>query len=200
MVNIAHLLLAAGCSKRMGKPKQLLPWGDITLIEHQINTLLETGQDIVVVLGAYANEILPIIKKLPVSIYINNNWAEGMGRSIAYGTEMISNKFHDTNGVLISLIDQPLVTKFHFQKMISSFQPSNKLIIVSQSSSGWKGVPVLFDSCYFDLLKSLKQEEGAKKIIQKESRNVRFVNADNLLIDIDTPDVYHKMIQTLFNK
>ncbi len=199
MVNITHLLLAAGCSKRMGKPKQLLPWGNKTLIEHQINTLLETGQDVVVVLGAYANKILPIIKKFPVSIYTNSNWAEGMGSSIAYGTEMISNKFRDTNGVLISLIDQPLVTKFHFQKMISSFQPSNKLIIVSQSSSGWKGVPVVFDSCYFNLLKTLKGEEGAKKIIKKESRNVRYVNANNLLADIDTPDTYNKMIQTLFN-
>ncbi len=200
MVNITHLLLAAGCSKRMGKPKQLLPWGELTLIEHQINTLLETDQDVVVILGAYANEILPIIRRLPVSIYINKNYDEGMGSSIAYGTEMISNKFHDTNGILISLIDQPLVTTFHFLKMIGRFQPSKKMIIVSQSSSGWKGVPVLFDSCYFDLLKTLKHEEGAKRIIPKESRNVRYVNADNLLTDIDTPDVYHKMIQTLFNE
>ena len=74
------------------------------------------------------------------------------------------------------------------------------MIIVSQSSSGWKGVPVLFDSCYFDLLKTLKKEEGAKKIIPKESRNVKYVNADNLLTDIDTPEVYHEMIQTLFNE
>ena len=200
MVNITHLLLAAGCSKRMGTPKQLLPWGDITLIEHQINTLLETGQDVVVVLGAYANEILPIIKKMPVTIYININWAEGMGGSIAYGTEMLSTKFHDTNGVLISLIDQPLVTLSHFLKMINSFQPSKKRIIVSESSTGWKGVPVLFDACYFDLLKTLKQEEGAKKIMQQESGNIKCVNADNLLRDIDTPESYDKMIQTLFNK
>ena len=118
MVNITHLLLAAGGSNRMGTPKQLLPWGNITLIEHQINTLLETGHNVVVVLGAYANDILPIIKKLPVTICINNNWENGMGASIAFGTEMISNKFHDASGVLISLIDQPLVTTLHFQKML----------------------------------------------------------------------------------
>jgi len=198
MVNITHLLLAAGGSNRMGTPKQLLPWGNITLIEHQINTLLETGHNVVVVLGAYANDILPIIKKLPVTICINNNWENGMGASIAFGTEMISNKFHDASGVLISLIDQPLVTTLHFQKMISSFQPLKKMIIVSQSSSGWKGAPVLFDAGYLEVLKTLKLDEGAKKIMQQESENIQSVNADNLLTDIDTPESYQKMIQTLF--
>lgn len=197
MVKIMHLLLAAGSSKRMEEPKQLLHWGNKTLIEHQIATLLETSHDIMVVLGANANKILPIIKKLPISIYLHKNWAEGMGSTIAYGISKISNEMPNIDGVLISLIDQPLVTKSHFRQLINSFQPSKKMIVASQSSEGWLGVPALFDASYFDELKTLKQDVGAKRIIQKHSNNVTSLNADNLLTDIDTPETYNNIVQTI---
>ena len=57
MTKISHILIAAGESKRIGKPKQLLDWGSVTLIENQIRTLLKTEENIYVVLGAYYNEI-----------------------------------------------------------------------------------------------------------------------------------------------
>jgi len=71
MNNIQHLMLAAGASKRMGKPKQLLQWGKETLIEHQIHVLLEANNKISVVLGAYSDKISEIINKLPIDIYTN---------------------------------------------------------------------------------------------------------------------------------
>ena len=73
MANIQLLLLAAGSSSRMGSPKQLLSWGSKTLIEHQIKELLDTGNLVSVVLGAYANEIIDVIDKLPIEIYVNEN-------------------------------------------------------------------------------------------------------------------------------
>jgi len=199
MGNIQVLLIAAGASKRMGKPKQLLPWGGGSLVEHQIKVLLETKKPLSLVLGAYADKIIPLIEKFSIAKYRNEDWEKGMGTSIAYGVKKLLDKDPTVDGVLISLIDQPLIQPAHFKKMLKLFQPGKKQIIVSKSKDGWSGAPVLFDAVYFKELQKLKGDEGAKKIIQKESRNVTYVNASNLLTDIDTPDSYHKMIQTLFN-
>lgn len=195
MSKIVHLLLAAGESKRMKQPKQLLTWGNKTLIEHQIHTLLGTNQDVIVILGAYADEIFPVIKDFPIKTVTNKQWTKGMGTSIVYGIEMLRGNFPNTDGVLISLIDQPLVTKHHFEKMINKFEPKKRQIIVSRSAEGWTGVPVIFDTHYFDILQKLRGEEGAKKIIQQEISNVVYIDTGNLLADMDTPEVYQELHQ-----
>ena len=69
MTKISHILIAAGESKRIGKPKQLLDWGSVTLIENQIKTLLKTEENTYVVLGAYYNEIFNVIKGYPIKIF-----------------------------------------------------------------------------------------------------------------------------------
>lgn len=198
MVKIPHLLLAAGDSRRMGQPKQLLPWGDKTLIEHQIQIRLQTGQVVVVVIGGHSDKILPVIEKLPVTVFVNNDWADGMGNSLAFGLKMLNKKFAIVDGVLISLLDQPLVTAAHFDKMIGSFQPGYQQIIVSQSASGWSGVPALFDKFYFEELKKLHGKDGARKIINKYLDFVKNIECVNQLEDIDTPDAYNQMLKKSF--
>lgn len=195
MANVPHLLLAAGGSRRMGQPKQLLRWGNQTLIEHQIDIRLQTGQPVAIVLGAYSDLILPVIEPLPVTIFINNEWVNGMGNSIAFGINMCRNTFPLMDGVLISLIDQPLVTRSHLENMLCSFQPGAKQMIVSQSESGWKGVPALFDSFYFDELQNLDGEDGARNIIRSHRENVKSIECDDQLEDIDTPEDYRQLLR-----
>ena len=89
MAEIPILLLAAGASSRMGRSKALLPWGEGTLIEHQVKTLLKTGHPVVVVIGHKADKILPILNKLPVRVSVNQQWKKGMGSSIAHGLSLI---------------------------------------------------------------------------------------------------------------
>jgi molybdenum cofactor cytidylyltransferase len=72
MADIPLILLAAGGSTRMGRPKQLLPWGNQTLIEYQIQTLQKTGNPVNVVLGSNANLVIPVIEKYNVTFFINN--------------------------------------------------------------------------------------------------------------------------------
>ncbi len=197
MAKIPHLLLSAGESSRMGQPKQLLPWGNKTLIEHQILIRLQTGQDVIVVLGGHADKVLPVVEKLPVTVLLNNAWEEGMGSSIAYGVKMLNKIFKTADGVLISLLDQPLVTISHFEKMLSSFQSGYQQIIVSQSVSGWSGVPAIFDKFYFEELKKLKGKEGARKIIHKNLSVVKNIECGKLLEDIDTPIAYQQLLNKL---
>jgi molybdenum cofactor cytidylyltransferase len=193
VTEIPRLLLAAGGSRRMGKPKALLPWGDRSLIEHQIRTLLQTDQPVVVVLGAQAARILPIASMYPVRVLVHENWEAGMGSTISFGISRLTGLFPEAAGVLIALLDQPLLRYPHFVKMDHVFQPGTNRIIVSRSASGWQGVPVLFDSFYFESLQTLTGEEGAKKIIRQHPEAVTLVECGELLDDMDTPKAYERL-------
>jgi len=197
MVNIPILLLAAGGSTRMGQPKQLLPWGEQTLIEHQIHTLLQTGNPIHVVLGSNSNLIIPVIEKYNVNIFVNADWESGIGSSISFGISQIIQKFPYTDGVLITLLDQPLITTSYFEKMLDSFQPGSQKILVSHSASGWTGVPVLFDQCYFKELTELSNDEGAKKIVKRHEENVILFEGGEVLDDMDTPETYQQLLMRI---
>jgi molybdenum cofactor cytidylyltransferase len=194
MNNIAILLLAAGGSSRMGQSKQLLPWGDTTLIEHQIKTLIKTGIPVNVVLGSDSDLIIPVIKNYPVIICINSNWENGMGSSLSFGIEEVTKKFPQSEGVLITLLDQPLINESYYENMIGAFKPGMKQIIASHSVTGWKGVPVIFDKFFFKDLSQLKNDEGAKRIIQQNEKNVIITEDSDALEDIDTPQSYKELL------
>lgn len=200
MANIPIILLAAGASSRMGLPKQLLPWGSQTLIEHQIKTLLKTGHPVNVVLGSNSNLILPVIAKYGVDIFINTEWESGMGSSISLGISEIIQKNVGTNGVLITLLDQPLITTSYVEKMLGAYQPGLQQILASHSTSGWTGVPVLFDKCYFKELTELSNDEGAKKIIKRHEESVIFLEGGELLEDMDTWHTYQQLLEKYLNQ
>ncbi|HAQ20212.1 MAG TPA: hypothetical protein DCR40_13430 [Prolixibacteraceae bacterium] len=195
MAKIPILLLAAGASSRMGQSKQLLPWGNQTLIGHQIQTLLKTDHPVHVVLGSNSNLVIPVIEKFPGTIFINTDWESGMGSSISFGIRQIIQKFPEADGVLITLLDQPLITTSYFQKMLGAFQSGLQQILVSRSASGWTGVPVLFDKCYFKELAELRNEEGAKKIVKRHEEKVILVDGDELLEDMDTFQNYQQLLE-----
>ena len=200
MAKIPILLLAAGGSTRMGQPKQLLPWGKQTLIEHQIQTLQKTGNPVNVVLGSNSDLIIPVIEKFPVNVFVNNEWKSGMGSSISGGISQINQRFPEVAGVLITLIDQPMVTTFYLEKMLYAYQPDSQQIIASRSASGWTGVPVLFDRCYFNELSELADDEGAKKIIKRYEESVIFMEGGELLEDMDTMQTYKQLLSKFINR
>ncbi len=200
MDNIPILLLAAGGSSRMGQPKQLLPWGEQTLIEFQLQKILKTANPVNVVLGANAKKIIPVIDKFEINIFTNENWESGMGSSISYGIQQLTQKFTFVDAVIIMLVDQPFVPQLHLEKIRHVFQPGKRQIIVSKSTSGWQGVPVLFDKFYFEELKEYKGKEGAKSIIQKYPDFVVPVESEEIPDDMDTPESYRRMLELFLKK
>ncbi|AHW61273.1 molybdenum cofactor cytidylyltransferase [Draconibacterium orientale] len=193
MNNIPIVLLAAGASSRMGRPKPLLPWGEKTLIEHQLNILSETGSSVLVVLGKQAENIIPLLNDLPVKFTINENWEQGMGTSIAAGVNFVKQQFPDCNGVLITLIDQPLITTSHLTTLLTNFEAEKQQIIVSQAESGWQGVPVIFDRFYFNELSELSGKQGAKTIFRNYLHQVKAIACGAILDDMDTWAQYVKL-------
>ena len=195
MAKIPIILLAAGSSSRMGQPKQLLPWGGQTLIEHQIQTLMQTGESIIVVLGAYADLILPVIQKYPVIVAVNSDWKSGMASSVACGIKEMEQLESTADAVVITLVDQPLIPFTHFEAMLNAFAGGHQQIIASTSAEGWLGVPALFDKCYFSELQNLQGEKGAKTLIQQYPNKIKALECNEIINDIDTLESYQELYQ-----
>ena len=192
MINVHHILLAAGESKRMGEPKQLLNWGNKNLIQYQIENILPTTKKLYVVIGAYSEIIEPFLKNYPIEVIRFSDWKKGMGESLSYSIKKIEQLNFALDGVLVSLVDQPLISSSHYLKMRMLFEKGKDLIIGSESNLGWKGVPILFDSNYFEQIKSLTGDKGARSVLQKNIHCAKFLEAGDNLIDIDTPECYEK--------
>jgi molybdenum cofactor cytidylyltransferase len=191
--NIAILIPAAGASKRIGRPKQLLKWGDSTLIGHTIDTAAELNQKkILVVLGAYYEKIKPEIEGFDIQILKNEGWKDGLGSSIAIGADSLLKSGDNYSGLLVLLVDQPLIVPFYLKAMIAEFKVGKKQIIATSYGNGKFGVPAIFDKSYFKELSLLNDDRGAKNLIKRHSKNVRTIDIVPLVTDIDTEEVYEK--------
>jgi len=189
------LLLAAGESSRMSKPKQLLPWGERTLFEHAIATALHfKNHPLFVVLGAYHEQLLPLIPSKTVTAIINPQWKEGMGTSIAAGIKAIRAAHTKASGVMIILVDQPLIDPPYLRNFLKKIDSNKKKIIASSYPDGRLGVPAFFDAVYFSELMAFSKDQGARKLIKKYRNHVTSISRENLLTDIDTPEAYQKLL------
>lgn len=182
---IEVLIMAAGASRRLGQPKQLVEYQGQTLIrkisQEAINA--EIG-NVTVVTGYDHKTIEKEIQGIGVDIYYNEEWEEGLGASIRNGLKHILNLKPETNAVLLTMVDQPYVDGTHLKKLANAYDPSRPMIIASAYSSTF-GVPVLFDSKYFDMMKELKGDEGGKKIFVNYLRDIVEIPFIQGAIDID---------------
>lgn len=190
MNQIALVILAAGNAKRMGQSKQLLPWGDTTLLGSVIeNAYSVIADEIFVVLGAYKSEIEERIDLSKTIVLTNENWKQGLGSSIALATVEINKKNPRIDAVLFVLADQPFISSLHLNTMIELHTKENEAIILTKKDN-YTGVPVLFPKFFFSELMLLSNDEGAKQIINKNKNQVREVITDNNTADIDTIESY----------
>ncbi|CAN5451360.1 hypothetical protein BH23BAC1_BH23BAC1_17210 [soil metagenome] len=192
--SVGIIILAAGASKRMGSPKQLLPFEGSSLIQHSIKAAMgSVCNPIVVVLGAKHELILPQISHYPVNIKINNEWEEGMASSIRAGIKSILEIMPKLRSVLILLCDQPFVSADQINKLVEASHITNKSIVVSQYKDT-AGVPALFTKEHFWDLQHLKGKEGAKNLLKAHKECIYKVPFPLGNIDIDTPEDYKNII------
>jgi molybdenum cofactor cytidylyltransferase len=180
------ILLAAGQSARLGKPKQLLKYKGKTLLEHSLQIANETQlKPIVTVLGANLDLLKETIQPINTNIVINQQWSEGMASSIRCGMEEFIRISPTIAGVIIMVCDQPYVTPKLLTDLVEKHAHSSKPIIASIYNSNI-GTPALFDKTIFALLLSLKGDSGAKKIMKSNPDWVETVDFPFGEIDIDT--------------
>ncbi|MDP9079534.1 MAG: nucleotidyltransferase family protein [Bacteroidota bacterium] len=187
------VILAAGSSSRLGKPKQNLIYKDKTLLQRTINAALDTGcWPVIVVLGAKADLIKPIIEDLPVEIIYNDDWEEGMSSSIRAGINKLQKNDFNVDSVILMLCDQPFVDAEVLKQLI----PANSAKSITASAYNRAiGPPVFFDGYYFPELLLLQGNEGAKKLMLKYEVNITTIPFPLGSVDIDTAEDYENLKQ-----
>ncbi|MEL7242464.1 MAG: nucleotidyltransferase family protein [Cyanobacteria bacterium J06573_2] len=196
MKNIGLIILAAGKASRMGKSKQLLAYQGNNLISHAIKTGLNSNcKSVVVVLGAYAEEIKLEIDKLPVQIIENADWETGMSSSIRAGINAIQQSNFNLDAVIIALADQPLISETVFNQLIEKYRETKNKIIAA-AYDDIVGVPALFDKTLFSELMDIEGDRGAKALMRKYRDEVLTIPVAEAAIDIDTKDDYEKLLNT----
>ncbi|CAN5510026.1 hypothetical protein BH11BAC5_BH11BAC5_00250 [soil metagenome] len=190
------IVLAAGASTRLGKPKQLLPYKGKTLLQHSLDTAVNAMiGPVIVVAGCDAGLITQQVKDRPVVIAINDKWQSGLASSIVCGLEILVSSYPETDGVIVMMSDQPFVTIALLHDLVSMQQQTAKPMVAGSYNSTI-GVPALFYKTIFPQLLQLSGDAGARKILQQQSVDVATVSFAKGNIDIDTPADYLNLLQS----
>ena len=179
----AIIILAAGNSSRLGRPKQIEKFNGKSLLGNTIDCASKVSNaDVHVVLGAFVEKIINVTN--PNSqVYTNTSWQKGMGNSIAFGINQI--KDLDYDAAILSVCDQPYLKTKHFEQLIKLHNSDPKNDVIISNYKNGKGPPSLFSKEYFGQLAQLDGNEGAMKIV-KSSNNIKYVQFTKGFIDIDS--------------
>ena len=185
---ISAIVLAAGKSERMGRPKALLPLRGKTFLENILEAISHTSiEDTIVVVGHHREEIEKSVA-LP-SVVFNPDYEQGMITSFQTGIRKLS---WDTSGAVLFLVDHPLVEIATIEAMIMNLAPNR---IVLPTFEGRRGHPVLFASEVVEEILALPSSQGADIVVRKDPARIFEVpvSTSGILVDIDTPEQFEKL-------
>lgn len=195
---ICGIILAAGEGKRMGKAKLSLPLGDKKLIEWVLQAAKLTPLDkYFLVVRPEDREIIEAGRKWGAEIVLNSDFRIGMSTSIKKALLKINTQ--KVKGFFLILGDQPLITSKIINKLIKSFSPGKREIVVPYYENR-RGNPVLFDICWKDELMVVTGDVGGRVLIKAHPEKIKRVNIsdERILLDIDQEEDYEK-IKSIFN-
>ncbi len=180
-------ILAAGASRRLGQPKQLVSMGGQPMLRRQCRMALETGLGpVVVILGHRADDCAAAIADLPVERHINEQWADGLGTSIGLAAKTATETGAD--GLLLLHADQYRVTPADLVALRAAWLESDCSCACVSVSDGASGPPVIFPQNCFSELTALDGDVGARRVLAKlPDHAVRRVTIQNAFFDLDLP-------------
>lgn len=187
-MSVAAIVLAAGASRRLGQPKQLLKQGDETLLERAIRLVQEAGASpVLVVLGAHFNIISASIPLRGASAVFNNHWEQGIATSIHAGLRALDKVAPESQGALLMSCDQPRLTAAHLRALLAAFTAKPAPVIAVSSYAGVQGVPAVFPRAVFPNLAALRRDTGARTLFAEPPCPLLSVDFPGGEIDIDLP-------------
>ena len=197
---IYGLVLAAGMARRMGRTKQLLPFGDKTVLQTAVDTLVDAKlAGVSVVLGHDAEAVRDSLRDRPVRFCVNEAYREGMFSSVLCGLRGLP---ADADAALIALGDQPQIALNAVRAVARAYREGDKGIVIPVSG-GKRGHPVLIDlPRYRREILSLSGDRGLKPVVRGHPEDTLEVPVDDegILRDLDTPEDYRAEVARIFNR
>jgi len=195
---IGAVILAAGESKRMGVPKQLIEICGEKIIRIVVKKVLNVGfGDIVVVLGHMAGDIARYIDDMiGIKIIVNPRYREGMSTSLIEG---IKNLRRDIEAFMVILGDQPFVSKETMEKIIETYYGmERKPLMVVPTYRGLRGNPVLISSRIAKDVMSLRGDIGARALMERYKAYISYIETQDpgVILDIDTKEDLENALKT----
>jgi CTP:molybdopterin cytidylyltransferase MocA len=185
---VAAILLAAGGSRRMGEPKQLLELEGEPLVRRAARAALETRcARVLVVTGAAGGEVEAALAGLDVEVVRNPVWETGLASSIRAGLEAAQRAVPGLDGVLVLLADQPRVGRALLERLLDAFERPG-VQRVACAYAGGRGVPAVLGMAHFAALAALRGDRGAKALVDEEGEDLVSIESDEPATDVDTPD------------
>ncbi len=186
--NFAVLILAAGLSRRLGQPKQLLLKNNKPLIRYIAELAIGLNPQNTVVIANDSTDIASALKELPLHIVFNPQAETGMASSLQLGADFLKN---DDMPILILGIDQPLLDAVYLQQLVQHSMQQPDMNIVSHYAQTI-GIPAIVQPKVLQQVKNLSEDSGLKKLLMQQVDKIIKVSAPELAFDIDTvEDLIH---------
>ena len=190
---IRVIILAAGESRRMGRPKLILPFGEKTMIEIVVDNAIQSKADeVLVVLGSGAEKIAEKIRDYPVKTTVNPEFRQGMLSSIQWGFKSLA---EDTRAALGMLGDHPLIPGLVMDIIVDAYMQTGKGIVLPVYNQR-RGHPILIDMKYRDDVKRVSPDTGLRALVHNHAEDILEVEVDaqGVLRDIDTVEDYNQIL------
>ena len=188
---LAAVILSGGASSRMGSPKALLSYQGRPFLEHLLEVTSHRNVGVRrVVLGAHAEPIAKSVELKADEIVINEDWEKGQLSSIQAALRSLPPR---TDGILLCLIDHPLISTALVQELIELFYTSKKPIVLPVYE-GRRGHPVIFSSSLYDELLHAPLETGARAVVWAHSGDLEEVrtNEEGCVLNLNDPETLQK--------
>lgn len=182
---VAAIILAAGASRRLGRPKQLVEYNAETLIARAVRIARDAQlHPVIVVLGANADAVR-LAAGPSVLFAENHSWEEGIASSMRAGLTAVRSAAPEALGALIMPCDQPCLTTAHLSRLADSFAGEH---IVCSTYAGVRGVPAVLPRDTWNDLMNLRGDVGARKLLIDPARHVLEIPFEGGELDIDAPE------------
>jgi molybdenum cofactor cytidylyltransferase len=183
------IILAAGASRRLGRPKQLVPVAGETLLARTIRIVRESGAEpVIVVLGAHHESIASSVDLSRVQSVTNPNWEQGIATSIHAGIQALLNRDRDAEALLLLVCDQPKLKADHLRALMAAYQQESQPTIAASRYAGIAGIPAIFPANQFANLLKLQGDSGARSILRHPECPIVTLPFEGGEVDIDTPE------------
>ncbi len=194
MSGLAAIVLAAGASSRMGRPKPLLPWRDATLLQHELQVLRDASVErVAAVVGCRAEAVRRAVGA-DAPLVFNPRWANGRATSLARGARALIEDDEQPEAVLVQNVDQPTTVEV-ITRLVAELRESGadavQPVYVDADGREHGGHPVLLDAALLPALaEATEEQEGLRGVLDGRRVHRVAIEDPTVGLDLDTPEAY----------